>query len=231
MKFALFAFISSLGIVALLQEYVPQERLTDKIVFDFNENFSNFSAPTLRALTFGYERAASSLLWLRFLQQTPPSKVQKGQVSWIYRDLDAITELDPGFYPAYENGGIFLSVIREDKKGAEQILLKGEREFPERWRLYAYLAYHYQWELYEPSKAAEQYRLGAKLPGAPYLLGVLASSFIKKESSSEDSERFLEGLLHEAKDPAAKIKFEEKLKQLREERSRESGKRVTNKKP
>jgi hypothetical protein len=231
MKLAFIALISGVGVVALLQEHVPQERLTDKIVFDFNENFSNFSAPTLRALTFGYDRAASSLLWLRFLQQTPPRKVEKSQVSWIYRDLDAITELDPDFYPAYENGGIFLSVITEDKKGAEQILLKGEARFPDRWRLYAYLAYHYQWELGETSKAAEQYLRGAKTPGAPYLLGVLASSYIKKETGSEESERFLEGLLREAKDPAARIKFEEKLKKLREERHHESTKRVTDKEP
>jgi hypothetical protein len=202
--------------VALLQEKNPQQRLTDSIVFDFNENFTNYSASALRAMTFGYSRAASAMLWLRFLQQTPPRKVEKNQVSWIYRDLDAITEIDPDFYPAYESGGIFLSVITEDKRGAEQILLKGTKAFPERWRLRAFLAYHYQFELLEPEKAAEQYAAGSRLPGAPSLLGLVASSLIDKKSGREQSIRFLENMIRDTADPGMKEKFELKLKRLRE---------------
>lgn len=218
MKWALLSLLSVSAItVTLLQAYRPQERLADKIVFDFNENFTNYSATTLRAMTFGYSRAAAALLWLRFLQQTPPRKVEKNQVSWIYRDLDALTEIDPDFYPAYENGGIFLSVITEDKRGAEQILLKGAKAFPDRWRIHAYLAYHYQFELKEPEKAAEQYLIGSKLPGAPYLLGVIATSYVDKTKGRDAGIQFLENLLKDAKDPFMRAKFEEKLKKLKEE--------------
>jgi hypothetical protein len=205
-------------VVTLLQLYRPQERLSDKIVFNFNENFSNYSAETLRAMSFGYARVASALLWLRFLQQTPPSKVEKGQVSWIYRDLDAITEIDPEFYPAYEIGGIFLSVITEDKRGAEQILLKGERRYPDRWKLYAFLAYHYQFELKEPEKAAKQYIDGSKLPGASYILAVNAASFLDRSKRHEESIKLVEDLLKEAKDPAVRTRLEEKLKKLKAEK-------------
>ncbi|MGZ3738285.1 MAG: hypothetical protein ACXVB9_02855 [Bdellovibrionota bacterium] len=215
MRILISVLLLGLVSVALLQEYRPQQRLADKIVFDFNENFSTFSAPTLRAMTFGYSRAASALLWLRFLQQTPPRKVEKNQVSWIYRDHDAITELDPDFYPAYELGGIFLSVITEDKRGAEQILLKGTRVFPERWRIRAYLAYHYQWELLEPDKAYTQYLAGAKLPGAPYLLAVIASSYMNKTGAKGQSIQFIEDMLHDTKDPFMRARFEEKLKKLK----------------
>lgn len=208
----------SLIVVALLQEYKPQQRLTDKIVFDFNENFYSYSAQTLRAMTFGYSRAAGALLWLRFLQQTPPRQVEKNQVSWIYRDLDALTEIDPEFYPAYELGGIFLSVITEDKRGAEQILLKGARAFPERWRIHGHLGYHYQYELMEPEKACEQYMQGSKLPGAPFLFGLLASSCVNKTAGREQSIAFLEGMLSEAKDPMVRDRFEKKIQALREGR-------------
>ncbi len=203
-------------VVALLQEYKPQQRLADKVVFEFNENFYSYSADTLRAMTFGYSRAAGVLLWLRFLQQTPPRKVEHNQVSWIYRDLEALTELDPEFYPAYEHGGIFLSVITEDKRGAEQIMLKGTKVFPDRWRIRAYLAYHYQFELDEQQKAAEQYRIGAKLPGAPWLLGVIASSYIQKKEGKEQSISFLENMLKDATDPVMRKKFELKLAKLKE---------------
>lgn len=207
--------VSGIIATALLQEYKPQQRLTDKLVFDFNETFYSYSADTLRAMTFGYSRAAGVLLWLRFLQQTPPRKVEKDQVSWIYRDLEALTTIDPEFYPAYEHGGIFLSVITEDKRGAEQIMLKGARVFPDRWRIRAYLGYHYQYELGEHEKAAEQYRLGASLPGAPYILALIASSYINKTRGTEDSVRFLEGMLKETSDPMMRGKLEDKIRKLK----------------
>jgi hypothetical protein len=221
MRLQIISLLLGLASAALLQAYKPQQRLADQIVFDFNENFSTFTAPTLRAMAFGYSHAASGLLWLRFLEQTPPRKIGKNQVSWIYRDLDAITELDPDFYPAYEYGGIFLSVITEDKRGAEQILLKGTKAFPARWRIRAYLAYHYQWELGEPEKAAAQYLVGAKLPGAPYLLGVLASSYLTKSAGNEAGIHFLENLLRDTKDPGMRDKFKAKLQKLREGRHSE----------
>jgi hypothetical protein len=216
MRVLVLSLFFSISVIALLQEYRPQQRLTDKIVFDFNENFSSYSGQTLRALTFGYSRAAGALLWLRFLQQTPPRKVERDEVSWIYLDLEAITEIDPYFYPAYELGGIFLSVITEDKRGAEQMLLKGTRYFPESWKIRAYLAYHYQFELNEPEKAYEQYLAGSKLPGASYLLGLIASSYINKMKGSGQSIQFLEGLAKNAQDPLMRKKFEEKLIKLKE---------------
>lgn len=215
MKILFSSLATGILAVALLQHYKPQPRLTDKIVFEFNETFFSYSADTLRAMTFGYSRAAGALLWLRFLQQTPPRKVEKNQVSWIYRDLDALSEIDPEFYPAYEHGGIFLSVITEDFRGAEQILLKGVKVFPDRWRIRAYLGYHYQFELQEHDKAKEQFLAGAKLPGAPYLLALTASSYISKEEGKEQSIRFLEGMIKDAGSPEAKEKLEAKLKKLK----------------
>jgi hypothetical protein len=215
MRITLALLLAGITTTALLQEYKPQQRLTDKIVFDFNENFYSYSADTLRAMTFGYSRVAGVFLWLRFLQQTPPRKVERNQVSWIYSDLEALTEIDPLFYPAYEHGGIFLSVITEDKRGAEQIMLKGARLMPDRWRIRAYLGYHYQYELDEPEKAAEQYRLGAAIPGAPVILGLIASSFINKMQGREQSLRFLEGMLKDATDPVMREKIEIKIRKLK----------------
>ncbi len=221
MKLLVGILVLGFAAVGFLQERWPQERLTDKIVFDFNENFYSYSAQTLRAMTFGYSRTAGALLWLRFLQQTPPRKVESNQVSWIYRDLDALTEIDPEFYPAYELGGIFLSVITEDRRGAEQILLKGARVFPDRWRIRGHLGYHYQYELMAPEKACEQYLLGSRLPGAPYLFGVLASSCINQTAGREQSIQFLEGMLAEAKDPMVRDRFQKKIRALREGRKSE----------
>jgi hypothetical protein len=177
----------------------------------------SYPADILRLSSFGYGRAVSSLLWLRFLQQTPPRKVDPNQLSWIYYDLDAVTELDPDFYPAYEHGGIFLSVITEDKRGAERIFLKGAKRYPERWRIRAYLAYHYRWELGEPEKAAEQYLAAADLPGAPPIVKVAAASALARKGNTETALALLRGLLKGTHDPAARKRIEDKIEKLTKE--------------
>ncbi len=214
LKWLLFFSLSLSGII-WMQEKFPQERLTDKIVFDFNETFANYSADTLNFTAFGYQRAVSSLLWLRFLQQTPPKKIGSNQVSWIYRDLDTITVLDPDFYPVYEQGGVFLSVITEDRIGAEKILLKGTERFPDRWRLRAYLAYHYQFEMNELQKAGEQYVAGAQLPGAPALLAIRASHFLQKKGQLQNGILLLQTMINATSDAGVKKKLQDKLDKLR----------------
>jgi hypothetical protein len=208
-----------LGVAAVLviQVAYPQKRLKDSIVFGFNEDIVTYPADFLRLVSFGYGHAAGSLLWLRFLQQTPPKKVEANELSWIYHDLDTVTELDPDFYPAYEHGGIFLSVITEDKRGAEKIFLKGVRHFPDRWRIRAYLAYHYRWELNEPEKAAEQYLAAKDLPDAPPVLKVYAASAMARRGNAATAIYFLRGVLENTKDPSARKRIEDKIKAISKE--------------
>jgi len=212
LKVYVVTLVVSFCCLVYLQANRPQARLADQIVFDFNEQFASYSSDTLRISTFGYARAASSTLWLRFLQHTPPKKVEKDQVSWIYLDLLAVSELDPEFYFTYEFGGIFLSVITEDKLGAERILLKGIERFPDKWRLRAYLAYHYLFETNEPEKAGEQFYQAAKLPGAPPLMAIRASSFLNKSGMAKEGIELLKEMYESSEDPKVKEKFLAKLK-------------------
>jgi hypothetical protein len=200
--------------VTYVQSAFPQNRLKDEIVFSFNGDMVSYPANLLRLSSFGYGHSASSLLWLRFLQQTPPRKVEADQLSWIYYDLDAVTELDPDFVPAYEHGGIFLSVVTEDKRGAEQIFLKGVERYPDRWRIRAYLAYHYRWELNEPEKAGEQYIAAAGLPGAPTIVKVAAASAIAKKGDSGSGITLLESILKSTHEPGARKRILDKIEKI-----------------
>jgi hypothetical protein len=205
---------TGIAAVCYLQAAHPQKRLKDSIVFGYNDDSVSYSSDFLRLASFGYSRGASGLLWLRFLQQTPPEKIEADQLSWIYHDLDAVTELDPDFYPAYEHGGIFLSVITEDKRGAERIFLKGEKHFPDRWRIRAYLAYHYQWELKEPEKAADRYLAAARIPGAPAIMSVFAASALARRNDPGTAISFLRGVLENTREPAARARIKEKIQSL-----------------
>lgn len=211
------ALAASVLAVVWLQAFFPQKRLKDEIVFSYNEDVVSYPADILRLSSFGYGRATSSLLWLRFLQQTPPRKVEPDQLSWVYYDLDAVSELDPDFYPAYEHGGIFLSVITEDKRGAERIFLKGIKQFPDRWRIRAYLAYHYLWELGEPEKAAAQYLAAADLPGASPIMKVAAASALAKRGDKSAALALLRRVLDGTEDPVARARILDKMKKLTRE--------------
>ena len=129
----------------------------------------------------------------------------------MYFDLDTITTLDPEFVPAFEHAGIFLSVVNEDKQGARLLLEKGVRVHPERWRLHAYLAYHYQFEINEPDLAAKQYLAGSTLAGAPPLLGMLAARLLTRTQSIQSSIELLENLKRTATDPTAKKRFQDRI--------------------
>lgn len=198
-----------------MQARYPQGRLTDQLVLDFNEGFSAYSSDSLKVMSFGYSRAASSILWLRFLLQTPPRSIEASQVSWIYLDLKAVTELDPEFYPAYEMGGIFLSVITQDKKGAEQILLRGTQAFPDRWRIFAYLGYHYQYEIVNPEGAAKAFKAAAALPGVPPMVKVLATSYTSKFEGEDAGLTLIQDMLNQAKDPLTRNRLEEKIRRMK----------------
>ncbi len=206
-------FLSVLGIF-YFQKNIKQNRLSDHVTFEFNEKFMTFSPEVLRGISFGYARAASSLLWLRFLYHTPPRKVELNQVSWIYLDLTIISTIDPEFYPTYERGGIFLSVITEDKLGAEKILLRGVELFPDRWRLRAYLAYHYAHELGDIAKAGQQYYIGMNLPGAPNLFRLRAASYLSESGKKEEGISLLKEMYKATDDPVVRKHLEKKALRL-----------------
>ncbi len=190
----------SLGAVVALQEKSPQSSVTQNITFRFNEGYPTFSGESLRLMSFGYSRVVSNLLWLRFLQNSPPKSIEADSVSWVYLDLDAISIIDPEFKPTFESAGIFLSVVTGDKKGAELLLLKGTKLHPDSWRIRGNLAYHYQFELNDKIKAAEQYFAGAKIPGAPVTFAYLGAGLVAREGNVEYSLNFLENMKKNAPD-------------------------------
>jgi tetratricopeptide (TPR) repeat protein len=200
--------------IATMQEKWPQPRIAEKMTLKFNDGFATFSGDALRLLTFGYGKTASDLLWLRFLYHTPPKKLEDDEVSWLYLDLNAVSELDPDFIPAYEYGGVFLSVITEDRRGAEQILKKGIERFPERWRLPTYLAYHYQFEMKDYQKAKPYYLTAAKLPDAPMIVKIIAASILSTQNKKEASVALLKQLINENKSPFFREKLKQKLEKV-----------------
>lgn len=199
----------------IIQEHKPHLPLKDQVTFKFNEGFPSFSPEITKVLSFGYSRAFSALLWIRFLRHSPVTKVKKGEVSWVWVDLNTISVIDPDFSPVYTSGGVFLSVITQDKEGARLLLEKGVKKFPKIWQIKAFLAYHYQYELNDFAKAAEQYRIAATIPGSPHFFPMLAATLTQKSGDSRLAIAFLEEMLKNTKSDNVKEGIKKKLDKLR----------------
>lgn len=204
--------IISLSTVAFIQETKPQEPITNNVSFGFNEGFPSFSAESLRLMSFGYSRVLSNLLWLRFLQHTPPNRIAENAVSWIYLDLDAISTIDPEFKPVFQQAAIFLSVVTTDKKGAELLLEKGAKLYPDDWRILANLAYHQHFELGNLEKAADAYLRAGDIAGAPPTLAIIGAGLLAKRGELNASIQFLKEMKERTRDEKIRAHLEERIR-------------------
>lgn len=202
----------SLGAVVAVQETKPQEPVTQNVTFGFNEGFPSFSADSLRLVSFGYPRVLSNLLWLRFLQHTPPKRIEEGAVSWIYLDLDAISTIDPEFKAVFQQAAIFLSVVTTDKRGAELLLEKGIRLYPEDWRILANMAYHQHFELGNLAKAADAYLRAGRIPGAPPIFTIVGAGILAKRGDLDNSIRFLHEMKERTKDEKIRARLDDRIR-------------------
>jgi hypothetical protein len=142
---------------------------------------------------FGFEQTLADTLWIRVIQNFDFCEYQPGErkglkVSaegkqcsrgWVYRMLDAITQLDPKFRVAYTHGSTILSVGVGDVEGARLMFEKGMQHYPSDWQLKFRAAYHYLYEVKDNVRAAELLNESASL-GAPFWVVSLAAKLYSK---------------------------------------------------
>lgn len=92
----------------------------------------------LQHFTFGHNDLTADILWIRTIQDFdycdhPISENQCKGNSWLYRMLDAVTELSPKFRMPYAMGAVALSVLVSDIEGAAKIFDRGTQEYPNDW--------------------------------------------------------------------------------------------------
>jgi hypothetical protein len=160
------------------------------VEFNPQDSALNFQPTLIRFTSFGNDRLISSFLWthsmlfsdtIHFDNTTPG-------FSWLYYRFNNISELEPYFYENYHLGGMYLSVIKDDRVGAENLLLKGISKFNSDASLNFYLGMLYMFDIKNYVKALIYFKAAYKLKH-PYK--TLPSMIVKLErnnnSISEDS--------------------------------------------
>jgi hypothetical protein len=205
--------ITLLCFVQLSLDYLPQAKGKSKVFVNPPKN--------LRLLTFGFNDLMSSLLWVRVLQdmqicdqnsirtplpeftqsddplaeiltrKMPDPQCQKG---WVFQMLDVITDLTPDFYMAYSDGATMLSVVVDDREGANLIFAKGIQSFPDDWQLLYRAAYHEMFEMQNAERAAELMRRAGQR-GAPQWVYSLSAKLYTRLGQAAFAKTILESVL------------------------------------
>ncbi|MCY4644064.1 MAG: hypothetical protein OXB88_05545 [Bacteriovoracales bacterium] len=101
----------------------------------------------------------------------------KEERSWIYYRFLQMSDLDPLFYHNYRDGGLYLSVIKDDPLGAKHLFEKGLSIYKEDFWLSYFGAFNDYFELGNKEDALEKYRAVLSSPLASkhsYLYTIIA---------------------------------------------------------
>lgn len=169
--------------------------------------------------TFGHRDLTSDILWIRAIQDfdycdQPIAKnlcVGKG---WLYRMLDAITNLSPPFRLPYATGAVALSVLVSDIDGAARIFDKGVAQFPDDWKILYRAAYHYLYEINDKKSAADLF-MRAGRNGAPAWVFSLAGGLYNESNQRATAVAVLQEMIKTEVDKTIIKRLEEKLENLR----------------
>ncbi len=191
---------------------------------------------------FGYQDALASLMWVRLLQdfhicdqnseRTPYP--EWGQMSdrltevierelprptcergWVFQMLDVISDLQPNFEAAYLDGATMLSVMVDDRVGAQEIFHKGLKIYPDDWNLLYRSAYHELFEMQNPEEA-QRLLIRAGQRGAPAWVYSLAAKLYTRQGQGAFALSILEQVLERDRGGQFSARIEAQIKKIRE---------------
>jgi len=189
---------------------------------------------TVRRMSLGFNGLAADWYWLRALQYVG-RKLQnyKGEVqlddmrpvglNLLAPLLDSATTLDPQFLPVYEYGAVVLPAV--DVDAAINLVKKGIAANPTAWRLYHHLGYIY-WQRGRFTEAAEAYRQGAQVPGAPTWMSAMAAQMASEGGSRATAREIYRRMFEQTDDAKMREHAAKRLLQLQSWDERDGLRRV-----
>ncbi|MFZ8933986.1 MAG: hypothetical protein ACO20H_00550 [Bacteriovoracaceae bacterium] len=168
------------------------------------------------------KRLLSAIIWISTLLESDMQRhYTQDENSWLYYRFMTITRLDPFFYRNYSIGGKYLSIIKDDTFGAENIYSKGLKIYKHDFWLLINSAFNHYFELGNIEKAINLYDQASRYPEAQKYFPILPSLLgkLKREHGLNLEEVYL--LIYQAwqkeEIPELKIRYQESLYSLRAE--------------
>lgn len=143
------SFLLCVGVACFLVAGILNQRLETPIPkLSKQQTALNINKDLLVFLSAGNKRLITDILWVQTLIESDLEHYGGHDLnSWMFVRFNTIVDLDPYFYPVYVWGGQYLSIVKDDLKGAVTLMEKGVRYFPDDYRLNFNLGFTYYYEL------------------------------------------------------------------------------------
>jgi hypothetical protein len=179
------------------------------------------NAEPLRALGRSHISLIADLVWIRAIGVTVNLRVPSDGLSLLLW-CNLVADLDPKFLYPYLFGGLLAPM--SSAKGhhnvaeASALLRRGMENVPGDYRLPLYLAFNQLQVEHDFRGAAATLQRGARIPGAPVMMGQLATRLLAQTddfAAADALVRELEGSTH---DPEVKALFERRAVEIERDR-------------
>lgn len=179
--YSLLIFLTVLGSIFFSIYYLNKNIIKPPIQISKQDSSTNINKTALILMSMGNKRMIASLLWIHTLLESDLDQYKKNDLnSWMYLRFRTIAATDPRFYENYLYGSQYLSVIKDDELGADDLLTRGLKVYPNDFWLNYYLGFHAYFELGDAARAYDAYEhilnhplMKEKIPFLPSLLARL----------------------------------------------------------
>lgn len=211
----------SIALIFLINQYQTSFS-KPKITLTKEQSAFNFSTQSLKLVQFGHSRLTSSLLWMITLLESDIEHYKGDKNSWMYFRFLTISELEPRFYLNYLVGGQYLSIIKDDIYGADDLYTRGLRHYPNDFRLNFHAAFNAAFEIGDIKRSLIFFdtivETNQVYKGPSNLLTLINKlKYEAGEVSLADSFEYLSSLKASVKNPIIIRKIEEDLYAIKAE--------------
>ena len=152
------------------------------------------SGEVMSKIGLSYAALLADVYWIRAIQYYGRERLKPGgkaNYDLLFPLLDVTTTLDPRFNAGYRFGAIFLAEPHPGGAGrpdlAIALLKKGIARNPGKWDYYHDVGFIYYWNLHDYRSAADWFRRGGDLPGAPWWLKTYAAVMLTRGGNRQAS--------------------------------------------
>jgi tetratricopeptide (TPR) repeat protein len=179
------------------------------------------SGEVVKRLSLSFTPFLAGVYWVRAVQfygGTRLSVDANKRYDLLSPLLDVATTLDPQFNIAYRFGAIYLAEEFPGGAGrpdqAVALLQKGFHANPSRWQYLQDIGFVYYWWLGDYRTAAEWFRRGSEIPGAPWWLKPMAAVTLAQGGDRANSRQLWRALLETADNDWLRKSARHRLSQL-----------------
>jgi hypothetical protein len=167
----------------------------------------------VRVAALGFERLVADLFWLRTVYYVGDDvSVQAGYPA-ARRLVTVVTDIDPYFHTAYVLMNSVLTVLREDRDAAIDLLDKGIHYLPESWRLRFLQGFNHFMYRQDYARAADLMREASERGGPDYL-PLLATRLYTEAGNPDTALAFVAARLRGESSPEARAALERRFRDI-----------------